>query len=294
MPWTGRLIPEALFVVVIYHVTALLALHPYFFSWPGVWLGVVTSLVFGAGIALGYHRLFAHQSFQCTQWVEYFFAIIGILSVQRGPAWWAATHRRHHRFSDSERDPHSSNAGFFWSHLGWFLYSNENTDPSKILEEYARDLMRNHFYAWVESSFNWFAIVLASWGVFFVAGYLYGLIGSASQLEALRLGMSFLIWGVFVRTVLVWHTTWLSASCSHRIGYRNFDTPDDSRNSWLLTLLLFGDGWANNHHAMPQNPRNTVKWWEFDVGWLIIKCLVWAGVARIPQPIINATRSPRT
>ncbi|OYX36256.1 MAG: hypothetical protein B7Y99_02105 [Caulobacterales bacterium 32-69-10] len=95
------------------------------------------------------------------------------------------------------------------------------------------------------------------------------------------MGLSLVVWGVFVRTVVVWHLTWSTASCSHLWGYRNYETGDDSRNNWLLSVMVMGEGWANNHHAFPQSPRLTAKWWEFDQSWLVIKALAGTGMVKV-------------
>jgi stearoyl-CoA desaturase (delta-9 desaturase) len=289
MPWTGRPIPEVIAIVTFYHIVALLALLPHFFSWAAVWVAVFSAYFFAAGIGIGYHRLLAHRSFSCSKRVEYFFAILGLLSVQRGPAWWAATHRRHHQHPDCGLDPHSPRPSILWAHMGWFFYLNENTDPTRILDHYAKDLMADRFYAWIETSRGWFLIVVASWLFYFSAGYAFAVLTGSSVVEGLRMGLSFVVWGVFLRTVYTWHLTWATASCTHRFGYRNYQTADDSCNNALLGIIAFGEGWGNNHHAKPQSPRFTAKWWEIDLSWLAIKGLACLGLVKINAASLHAT-----
>jgi stearoyl-CoA desaturase (delta-9 desaturase) len=175
--------------------------------------------------------------------------------------------------------------------MGWFLFLNENTDPATILDRYAKDLMKDPFFAWIEASAAWVLVVIASVLAIFGAGFSVELLGGGSMAEAVRLGLSLVVWGVFVRTVVVWHLTWSTASCTHRWGYRNYETADESRNNAVLSLLVMGEGWANNHHAFPRSPRFTARWWELDASWLVIKALAWAGIVKVnPASFPRPTR----
>ena len=98
-------------------------------------------------------------------------------------------------------------------------------------------------------------------------------------LGALQLGLSWLVWGVVLRTVLVWHITWSVNSVTHLWGYRTFDTADDSRNNWLVGLVSNGEGWHNNHHADPRCAAHGLRWWELDVSYLTIRALTLVGLA---------------
>lgn len=280
MAWRGRIIPEVLIGVVAIHLGALLAFAPYFFTWAGVAAAVIGANVFGYAITVGYHRLFAHRSFTCSKGVERFVAVLGLICLQRGPAWWAATHRRHHHHSDTELDPHSPRPSVLWAHVGWFMFVNENTDRA-ILNRYAKDLMKDPFYAWIESGPAWLVFAAAFALLLFGGGVAAELLLGGPLAEAVRLGASLVVWGVFVRTVVVWHMTWSTASCSHLIGYKNYETGDESRNSWLLSLVSLGEGWGNNHHAFPQSPCLTARRGEFDQSWLVIKTLAWCGIVKV-------------
>ncbi|OYX36255.1 MAG: hypothetical protein B7Y99_02100 [Caulobacterales bacterium 32-69-10] len=127
--WRGRIIPEVLIAVIVFHLGALLAFVPYFFTWTGVVVALVTAQFFGYVMSVGFHRYFAHRSFSCSKPFEHVLAVLCLLCVQRGPVWWAATHRRHHHHADTELDPHNPRPSFLWAHLGWFIYRNDNTDP---------------------------------------------------------------------------------------------------------------------------------------------------------------------
>jgi len=111
--------------------------------------------------------------------------------------------------------------------------------------------------------------------------------------EAIQFGASLLVWGVFVRTVAVWHITWSVNSVTHLWGYRNFDTDEDSRNNVFVGLISNGEGWHNNHHAHPRSARHGHRWWELDVTWLTIRMMMFLGLAKkvIVPPSNNNSRS---
>ena len=204
-----------------------------------------------------------------------------MLAYQFGPAYWVAIHRRHHQFTDDPQDPHSPGTGFFWSHIGWLFAASDNTDPETIMERYAKDLLRDPFYVWLENKGTWGYVAPATWAAFFAVGVLVEILTGGSTAEAVQFGLSLLIWGAFVRIVFVWHVTFAVNSVCHVWGYRNHETPDGSRNNPIVGLLAFGEGWHNNHHAFPQSVRHGHKWWELDLSWLIIRGLAWAGLMKI-------------
>jgi fatty-acid desaturase len=136
---------------------------------------------------------------------------------------------------------------------------------------------------------NWIKVAGLSWLVYFAVGASAAAVSGASGAAAVRLGLSLLIWGAVLRTVIVWHMTWTINSVTHLWGYRSYDTPDDSRNNPIIGFLVSGEGWHNNHHADPAAARYGRKWWELDVAWLVIRCLLICGlarnvVARLPPP----------
>ena len=222
--------PYAL-TVGFYHLVALLAFVPWFFSWTGVVLAVLGAYMFGAlGINLCYHRLLTHRGFVCAKWLEHTLAILGVCCMEDSPARWVAVHRRHHQHADERPDPHSPLVNFFWGHVGWMLVENEDLARLNIIERYAKDILRDPFYKFVERNYAW--IILASWAVFYFGGVGAALLLGSSAMEAVQFGLSVLIWGVFVRTVVVWHITWSVNSVAHLWGYRNYDTDEDSRNNW--------------------------------------------------------------
>lgn len=278
---------ERVIGIGVYHLFALLAFVPYFFSWTGVVLAFLGySLLTILGINIGYHRLLAHRSLACSKRTEHVLAFLGLMALQFGPAYWVAIHRRHHHFADRPEDPHTPVGNFLWSHFGWILVHGPNSNRDSVLRRYARDLVRDDFYVWMEKRGRWFWLIVLLWSIFFAAGWLVELIAGGTMQEAIRFGASLLVWGVFVRTVIVWHVTWSVNSWSHRAGYRTYETPDDSRNNILVGLLAHGEGWHNNHHAHPRHARHGRRWWEIDTTWWVIKAL--AGLGLVTDVVLPA------
>lgn len=218
-----------------------------------------------------YHRYFSHKSFRTSRPMQAVFALIGAMSVQRGPLWWAAHHRHHHRHSDQEADFHSPvTRGLLWSHMGWFLTPKgfaTDFDAVKDLAKYPELRLIDRFDTLIP-------IALAA-GLFLLGGWLehaYPQLGtSAGQM---------LIWGFFISTVVLFHATVTINSLAHRFGSRRFPTRDNSRNNLWLALLTFGEGWHNNHHHFPGSARQGFRWWEVDLTfyalWIMARLgLVW-------------------
>lgn len=248
--------------IIIYmaalHIAALFALFPSNFSWAAVGVAVFFHWVTGGlGITLGFHRLVTHRSFQTPKWLEYFFVLCGTLSCQGGPINWIGIHRLHHLHSDQNLDPHDSNKGFWWSHMGWMLYQNPaDTDIPRV----TKDISGDPVYQFLQKYFIPIQVVL-------------GLI-----LYALG-GWPFVVWGIFVRVVAVFHCTWFVNSATHKFGYRTYDSEDRSTNCWWVALLTYGEGWHNNHHAFQYSARHGLKWWEIDLTWMTIQFLQTLGLA---------------
>jgi stearoyl-CoA desaturase (delta-9 desaturase) len=205
--------------LVLYHALALLAFAPWFFSWTGVVLAVLGIYVFGVlGINIGYHRLLTHKGFVCPKWLERGFAVLGVCCLQGSPSRWVATHRRHHEHADDEPDPHSPIIGFLWAHVGWVLVKNETMERDGLYRSYAKDILRDDFYAWIEDRKMWIWLVFMSWGVFFCGGLAAGLALGWPLPEAAQFGLSMWLWGVIVRTVVHCHFTWAVNSITHMWG----------------------------------------------------------------------------
>ena len=290
---TRRIYWPAAIWVISYHLLALLAFVPWFFSWTGVLVAVIGMYIFGSlGISLCYHRLLAHRGFRCRKWLEHSLSILGFCCLQDTPARWVAIHRRHHQYADEQPDPHSPLVSFFWGHMGWILVENGELNRLGIFDRYARDLLRDRFYKQLERNLWRVWIILLSWAVFFVGGFIAALIVGATAMDAVQFGASLLVWGVFVRTVIVWHQTWAVNSITHLWGYRNYATDEASRNNLLVGYFSNGEGWHNNHHADPRTAKFGHRWWEIDTTYLTIRLLVRLGLAHsvvMPNPRLLAT-----
>ena len=266
--------------IVAFHFLALLACVPWLFSWSGLVWAVAGLYLFGTlGINIGYHRLLTHRGFACPRWLEHALVTLGACCREGSPMSWVAIHRMHHQHSDGEADPHSPKQSFFWSHMGWFLVRDPAIYNVSTYDRYARDLFQDRFYKWLERPHAWRKVQFVHWLTFLGLGGIVGGIWTGSLLGALHLGLSWLVWGVFVRTVAVWHITWSVNSVTHLWGYRNYSTRDDSRNNWLVGLVSNGEGWHNNHHAHPRSAAHGLRWWELDVSYLTILVLRTVGLA---------------
>jgi sn-2 palmitoyl-lipid 9-desaturase len=244
------------------HGLALLA--PWFFSWSALGVMIFLHWLFGSiGICLGYHRLLTHRSFQVPQWLEYGFALLGALAMQGGPGFWVAGHRQHHLHTeDWDKDPYSAKRGFWWSHMLWILYPTPESFEPQVYRRFAPDLEKHAFYRWLDRYF--LVLQLPVLALLYAIG-----------------GWSFVIYGGFLRAVVLWHSTWLINSAAHITGYRSFtETGDNSRNLWWIALLTYGEGWHNNHHAHPNAAPAGRTWWEVDMTWWVIQGLEKVGLAK--------------
>ncbi|MCC7633090.1 acyl-CoA desaturase [Stenotrophomonas rhizophila] len=245
-------------------------------SWVAVGVAVALYALRMFAITAFYHRYFAHRTFRASRPVQFVFALIGAASVQRGPLWWAAHHRNHHRHTDTAADPHSPGVhGFWWSHMGWFLTTDGfRTDWARI-----PDLARYPELRWLDRFDTLVPIVLAA--------LLFGL-GALLERLAPSWGTSggqMLVWGFFISTVVLFHATVSINSLAHRFGRQRFATGDDSRNNLWLALLTFGEGWHNNHHFFPGTARQGFYWWELDITWYGLRLMAALGLVRDLKPV---------
>jgi len=247
------------FFIALFHLGAVLAL--FFFTWNAVFVALFLYWVTASlGVGMGYHRLLTHRSFKTPKWVEYSLTICAVIAVEGGPLLWVATHRTHHQFADEEGDPHSPRQGKWWAHMGWILVGDALRQDAASLDRYVPDLAQDKFHVWITEYHFGPTIILGT--CLFVSG-----------------GLPFLLWGIFLRTVVGLHATWLVNSATHIWGSRRFATRDRSTNSWWVALITFGEGWHNNHHAFPTSARHGLKWYEIDLNWYSIWILKQCGLA---------------
>lgn len=238
-------------------------------SWPAL---AACALLYGVrvfAVTAGYHRYFSHRSFRTSRPMQFLFALLGTTALQKGPLWWAALHRHHHRYADTEEDIHPPTVkGFWWAHVGWILSPLYERTRFEAIRDFARFgelrfLNRFHLLPPIVLAVGLFAL-----------GWLFEV--KLPSFETSRWQM--LVWGFFVSTVLLWHVTFCVNSLAHVFGKRRFATRDTSRNSFLLALITFGEGWHNNHHRFPGSERQGFLWWEIDITHCVLKAMSWLGL----------------
>ncbi|MEO5928458.1 MAG: acyl-CoA desaturase [Candidatus Kapaibacterium sp.] len=250
------------------HVTCLLVIWAGI-SWTAVAVCVFLYLVRMFAVTAGYHRYFAHRTYKTSRVFQFILGFMGATSLQNGPLWWAAHHRNHHRFSDTEQDVHSPVVGgVWWAHVGWILSKKFSAYDPKVVH----DLEKFPEIRWLNRHYIWAAVLMAA--------VLYG-VGMILQHEAPQLhtsGFQLLIWGGFISTTILYHGTFTINSLAHMFGSRRFETSDDSRNNFFLALITLGEGWHNNHHRYLASERQGFYWWEIDISHYILKMLSWVGI----------------
>jgi stearoyl-CoA desaturase (Delta-9 desaturase) len=228
-------------------------------------LAVASYVVRMFAITAGYHRYFSHRSFKTSRAFQFLLALLGTSATQKGPLWWAAAHRRHHKYSDTPQDMHSpTQRGFWYAHMGWwFGRKNDRTAVSWVpdLARYPELVFLDRYYHVGVFAWMLLATLLRGWNGF--------------------------LWGYVVSTFALMHGTFAINSLAHVYGSRRYDTPDTSRNNWWLALATLGEGWHNNHHRYMSSARQGFFWWEVDVTYYVLRALSWVGIVwdlRAPLP----------
>ena len=252
------------FIATIYAISSL---WNQAVSWSDLLLLLCMYTLITFGVTVGFHRMLTHRSFNPHPVVKFLLLVFGSMSLEGPAIEWASTHIKHHAQSDREGDPHSPVEGFFHSHLGW-LFKDRMADPNV----YARHLVKDKMVMFVSRTFLlWVALSLL---IPFAIG-----------------GWTGLLWAGLVRIFLIHHVTWSVNSICHTFGMRDFETPDQSRNEWVVGMLAFGEGWHNNHHAFPRSAFHGLRWWQFDLSGYLIGFLERIGlvseVYRIPTDMLN-------
>ena len=216
-----------------------------------------------------YHRYFSHRSFRTSRAFQFVAALLANSNAQRGPLWWAANHRHHHQHADTEDDIHSPRQSGLWhSHIGWIVNrSNFNTRKRLV-----RDLMRFPELVFLDR-FDYFVPLVTATAMFGL-GSLLAHVAPQYGTD----GLQMLVWGFLISTVAVFHATCTINSLAHVWGSRRYDSPDDSRNNWLLSILTLGEGWHNNHHRFPDRAKHGVAWWEIDITYFVLRQLARVGL----------------
>ncbi|RUS68479.1 hypothetical protein EGW08_023759, partial [Elysia chlorotica] len=219
-------------------------------------------------LTAGYHRYFAHKSFQTSRVFQFILALVGTWASQKGPLWWSGHHRYHHIHSDKPTDIHSPKNGILQSHFLWVFYDkNDDVDP-----KFTKDWQKFPEIVWIDKychlSFAIYIIVLFGLGT--TISHFFSSLGTS--------GLAFVFWGVILSTVVLYHTTFCVNSICHIFGKKDFQTGDDSRNNWFIALLTFGEGWYNNHHKFAYSVRNNIKPYQIDLTYMILVTLKKLGI----------------
>lgn len=253
-------------ILTTFHLLAIPALFT--FNWPNLAALLIGNWIVGSlGVGLGWHRLLTHRGFKAPKWLEYTLSTLATMSMQDSPDKWVATHRIHHKFTETDQDPHSTRPGFWWAQIGWVVWGTAQDHDQKTLMRYVPDLLKDKGHALI-SRFYYVPIIVSAAVLFAIGGW------------------TMVVWGVFARVVVGWHTTWFVNSLSHIYGKRPHETNDDSTNNWFVALLTFGEGWHNNHHAFPTSARHGLKWYQFDMNWIAIRIfekIGWAKQIKLPE-----------
>lgn len=282
----------AFIVTFIPPAAFLLAMWLWYTGWyqPG-WteIGILLTMQFLPlmGVELGFHRLFAHRSYKASTPIKILWAVLGSMAFQGPVIWWASIHRKHHKYSDQQGDPHSmwlsgdregelTFRGMVHAHVGW-IWSAASVGKGGFAG-YARDLYQDPHIFWIHMHYAYFLV--ASFTLPTIAGGLIDMSWKGAFLGFL--------YGGFVRIFVTNHLTyWCINSVTHGVGGRTYPTDDHSTNVPWLAPLTWGQSWHNNHHAFPYAAFMDHRWWQFDPGGLVLRALEKLGLVsdlRFPTP----------
>ena len=234
----------------------------------GLFLGLYVGCAFGTTI--GFHRYFTHKGFEARAPIKALLAILGCMTMQGPVTQWVTDHRKHHALSDQPGDPHSPHVGhgegawgamrgFVHAHVGW-MFSNLGMEQGR---EYGRDLYEDRLVRTIDRMYLvWVVLTL---GIPFAIGYAVG--------GTWQAGVEGLVWGGLIRIAAYQHATFSVNSICHMFGRQDYRSRDEARNNWLVAILVFGEGWHNNHHAFPASARHGLQRWQLDVSWWVIRAL---------------------
>ena len=240
------------------------------FHWVDLALFVGLYVVCAFGTTIGFHRYFTHKGFEARAPVKALLAILGCMTMQGPVTQWVTDHRKHHALSDKPGDPHSPHVGhgegawgalrgFAHAHVGW-MFSNLGMEQGR---EYGRDLYEDRLIRTIDRMYLlWVVLTL---GIPFGIAYAVG--------GTWQAGLEGLVWGGLIRIAAYQHATFSVNSICHMFGRQDYRSRDEARNNWLVALLVFGEGWHNNHHAFPVSARHGLSRRQIDVSWLVIRTL---------------------
>jgi sn-1 stearoyl-lipid 9-desaturase len=223
----------------------------------------------GLGITVGYHRLISHRSFRCVPAFEYLLVLGGYLAYQGPPIWWAAIHRGHHKYADTDLDPHTPRKGIWYASLGWAFDTRNYVNMG--MGAHCKDLVKNRFYLLLEHGNS----ALGGRTLCIIVNFAY-------RLLVLWIFGWTIFWANLAASVAVFIVPQLLNVACHipSFGYKNFPTSDDGSNVWWVSILALGEGWHNNHHAYPGSSRQGVLPGEFDFSFQVIRLAKFLGLVK--------------
>lgn len=226
----------------------------------------------GLSVCAGYHRFFSHKSYEASRPVQLFYAVFGAMAAQNSILWWSSSHRMHHQYVDRDWDPYSIKRGFWWAHFLWIVHDHDAPD----VEANAPDLLANPIVQWQD---RWYKalVIVGGFGLPTLIGALFG-----DPLAGL-------LWGGFLRLVVVHHTTFFVNSLAHYLGEPRYNAEVSARDNWAVALLTLGEGYHSFHHRFPADYRNGIRWFHWDPAKWFIATLRSAGLASD----LRATPAPR-
>ena len=255
------------------------ALYTYLngFEWWMAGLAIVMYTLVGLSICAGYHRLFSHKSYEASKPVQIFLAVFGAMAAQNSILWWSAGHRVHHQYIDRDWDPYNIKRGFWWAHILWIFYKHEPSDA----ETNTPDLLKNPIVMWQN---RWYIPILVVGG-FGLPAAIGAMFGDA---------IAGLLWGGFLRLVVIHHTTFFVNSLAHYVGKPTYNADVSARDNWGVALLTLGEGYHSFHHRFPNDFRNGIRWYHWDPAKWFIGVLKMTGLASqlraTPPPQVELAR----
>lgn len=247
----------------------------------GFWLLALVMAIFtGLSITAGYHRLISHRAYDAHWSVKLFFLIFGAAAFENSALKWCSDHRVHHHHVDHDEDPYNINRGFFYAHIGWIFFKQNDTNPFE--NRYAKDLVKDKLVNWQHRYYLALSVLV---GLILpgIIGYMMG-----SFLGGIAIGG-------FLRLVLVHHSTFFINSLCHVIGSQTYSKEHSARDSFVMALLTYGEGYHNFHHTFPSDYRNGIKWYHFDPTKWLIKTLTVVGLAeklkKAPERLIEEAKA---
>jgi len=250
-------------------------MHGFALWMPLLTLGLYAAV--GISICAGYHRFFSHKSYEAARPVQIFYAIFGAMAAQNSILWWSSSHRAHHQYVDREWDPYNIRRGFWWAHILWIFHEHDAPD----VEGNAPDLLKNPVVQWQA---RWYKplVIFGGFGLPTLIGAMFGD------------PIAGLLWGGFLRLVVVHHTTFFVNSLAHYVGKPTYNADVSARDNWIVALLTLGEGYHSFHHRFPADFRNGIRWYHWDPAKWFIGTLQAMRLARdvraTPAPQVEQAR----